>query len=237
MKFFDAGDNAVGVIAVGQQATGFFALGQMATGVIAVGQLARGGFAVGQLAVGLVGWGQGGVGIFSAAGMMGVGGRRPLGIVLPLVPSIGRPRVMPQAIPLAAVEAGNAGWIEADVAQDAGGLGLFHNGARLPIKIDRRLQKRAYEITAEGPRRVRAYTVRISDVLVCERIANDPPRPYQKPKFKVLATLQLVGLLILGTVWAGVAGHDVAVFLGDMIGLDDEPPVKKPPAARPPRRR
>ncbi|MFT3775708.1 MAG: hypothetical protein QM820_60955 [Minicystis sp.] len=226
MKFFDAGDNATGIIAVGQHATGFFALGQMATGVIAVGQLARGGIAIGQLAVGLVGWGQVGVGIFSAAGMVGIGGRRPLGIVLPLVPSIGRPRVLPSAVPLPAAEASGGGWIEADLARDDLGLGIFQNGQRLPVKLDRRLQKRGYEITAEGPRRVRAYVVRLGAVSVCERIAHEPPRPYQKKSFTAIAAAQLVALLVLGTVWAGAVGHDLGVMLGDMV-MDDAP-VKKP---------
>jgi hypothetical protein len=227
MKFFDAGSNATGFIAVGQQATGFFAFGQMATGVIAVGQMARGGIAIGQLAVGLVGWGQCGAGIFSAAGMVGVGGRRPLGIVLPLVPSIGRPRVMPPATPWEAVYAGGEGWVEVDLARDSLGLGLFHGGQRLPVKLDRRLQKRGFEITVEGPRRVRAWTRRLGPTLVCERIAHDPPRPYEKTSFKVVAALQLVGLLVLGTVWAGVAGHDLAMFLGDLVTDADPAPVKK----------
>lgn len=237
MKFFDAGDNAVGFIAVGQQATGFFALGQMATGVIAIGQLARGGIAIGQLAVGLVGWGQCGAGIFSAAGMVGVGGRRPLGIVLPLVPSIGRPRVMPTATPFEAIHAGGEGWVEADLARDSAGMGLFLNGQRLPVKLDRRLQRRGFEVTAEGPRRVRAYLRRIGVVLVCERIANEPPRPYQKKSFTVIAAMQLAGLLVLGTVWAGVVGHDLAMFLGAMVTDGDIAPPRKGPGRSSPRRR
>ncbi|MBD4217971.1 hypothetical protein GUH35_19520, partial [Xanthomonas citri pv. citri] len=82
--------------AIGQQATGFIAIGQMATGVIAIGQLARGVIAIGQLGIGFIGWGQGGVGIFHAAGMLGIGGRRGIGGVVQLVPSLGRPRVPPQ---------------------------------------------------------------------------------------------------------------------------------------------
>lgn len=247
MKFFDAGDNATGIIAVGQHATGFFALGQMATGVIAIGQLARGGIAIGQLAVGLVGWGQCGAGIFSAAGMVGIGGRRSLGIVLPIIPSIGRPRVMPEATPFPAIDAAGAGWVEVDLSQDIGGLGLFLDGQRLPVKLDRRLQKRALEIIAEGPRRVRAYTRRIGHnggippmppgILVCERIANEPPRPYQTKNFKAITTLQLAALLVMGVVWAGVVGHDLAVFLGNMVTDSDPAPVKRPPAPGRPRRR
>jgi hypothetical protein len=236
MKFFDAGDNATGIIAVGQQATGFFALGQMATGVIAIGQLARGGIAIGQLAVGLVGWGQCGAGLYSAAGMVGIGGRRPLGLTIPIVPSIGRPRVMPEATPFGAVEGGAEGWVEVDLAQDAAGLGLFLNGQRLPVKIDRRLQKRSFEIIAEGPRRVRAYMRRIGVVLVCDRIAHEPPRPHEKKTFKATASLQLAALLVMGVVWAGVVGHDLAVFLGNMVTDSDPAPVKKPNPAKPRKR-
>jgi len=236
MKFFDAGDQAVGFIAVGQQATGFFALGQMSTGVIAIGQVARGGIAIGQAAIGLVGWGQVGGGIFHAAGMVGIGGRKGLGIVLPIIPSIGRPRVMPEATPFAAVEAGTQGWVEVDLAQDAHGLGLYLSGQRLPVKLDRRLQRRAQEITAEGPRRVRAFTTRVGDVLVCDRIAHEPPRPYQKKSFKAIASLQLVALFVCGIVWSAAVGHDLGVFLGDLV-TDDSPPARKPAPARPPKRR
>lgn len=238
MKFFDAGDHATGFIAVGQHATGFFAFGQMATGVIAIGQVARGGIAIGQLAIGLVGWGQAGVGIFHAAGMVGVGGRRGLGIVLPVIPSIGRPRILPPATPYPTVEAGGAGWIDVDLAHANGVLGLYLDGQRLPIKLDRRLQRRAYEITAEGPRRVRAYTCRVGPVIVCDRIAHEPPRPYQKKSFVALASAQLVAVFILGIVYAAAAGHDVAVFLGDLTGItdDDPPPAKRRPHTRPRRR-
>jgi hypothetical protein len=229
MKFFDAGDHATGIIAVGQQATGVFAFGQMATGVVAVGQLARGGFVIGQLAFGLVGWGQCGVGVYQAAGMVGIGGRRGLGLVIPLVPSLGRPRVLPEAAPLAAVEAGHDGWVEADLAQDALGLGLYQGAARLPIKLDRRLQKRGVAITGEGPRRVRAHTRRIGDVLVCDRIAHEPRRPYEKKGFAALAAVQIAALFVLGGVYAGVVGHDLLVFFDPAVGSAPAPA----PAPRP----
>jgi hypothetical protein len=234
MNFFDAGDHATGFIAVGQHATGFFAFGQMATGVIAIGQVARGGIAIGQLAVGLVGWGQAGVGIFYAAGMVGIGGRKGLGIVLPIIPSIGRPRVLPEATPYPAIEAGGSGWLDVDLAHQGGVLGLYQNGQRLPIKLDRRLPRRAHEITAEGPRRVRAYTTRVGAVIVCDRIAHEPPRPYQKKSFKVIASAQLAALFVMGIVYAAAAGHDVAVFLGDLTGITDDspPPAKKRPPVK-----
>jgi hypothetical protein len=165
MKFFDAGSEARGFIAVGQIATGFIAIGQMATGVIAIGQLARGVIAIGQLGIGFVGWGQGGVGIFHAAGMFGVGGRRGIGAVLPLVPTIGRPRVPPQATLLQMVNAGAAGWVELDLARDQLGLGLSDQGQRTPIKLDRRVLTGGTRITEEGPVRVWAFTKRTGATL------------------------------------------------------------------------
>jgi hypothetical protein len=232
MKFFDVGQHASGFIAIGQEATGFFALGQVATGVIAVGQLARGGFVVGQLAFGLVGWGQCGIGVYHAAGMVGVGGRRGIGLVVPLVPSIGRPRVLPPATPLEAVDAGDGGWVEVEVGRDGEGIGLFRSAQRLPIKIDRRLQKRALEITADGPRRVLAYTRRIGPVLVCDRIAHEPPRPYQKKGFAAIAAVQIVALLVLGVVYAAVVGDTLATFFFGASKADVTTPAPRRPPSR-----
>jgi hypothetical protein len=235
MRFFDAGDNAVGIIAVGQQATGVLAFGQMATGVIAVGQLARGGFVVGQLAFGLVGWGQVGAGMFHAVGMVGVGGRRGLGGVLPLVPTLGRPRILPEPTPFAAVASGAEGWIEIQLAEDALGLGLYQGGQRLPIKLDRRLQARARVIMAEGSRRVLAHTRRVGPLLVCERIAREPLRPPERKGFWGIASVQLVALLVLGIVYAVAVAHDLGVFFGKMVGADA--PAQVRPTPRAPRRR
>ena len=239
MRFFDAGDHAVGFIAVGQQATGFFAFGQVATGVIAIGQLARGGFVVGQLAVGLVGWGQAGIGVFHAAGMVGVGGRRGLGLVLPLVPSLGRPRVLPAPTELTAVHAGTEGWVDVSLGRDALGLGLFLGPQRLGIKLDRRLQSRADTLTAEGPQRVLAHVKPIGSVLVCERLVYEPPRPFQKKGFWSIAALQGAMLLVLGVVYVAAVGPELGGFLGNLMGVTGPAPVApvRAPAARPPRRR
>jgi len=237
MRFFDAGDNAVGIIAVGQQATGVFAFGQMATGVIAVGQLARGGFVIGQLAIGLVGWGQCGVGMFHAAGMVGVGGRRGIGGILQLVPTLGRPRLLPEPTPFAAVAAGGQGWIEVQLAEDALGLALHQGGQRLPIKLDRRLQARARVIMVEGSRRVLAHTRRVGPLLVCERLAREPLRPPERKGFWGLAAVQLTALLVLGIIYAGAVAHDLGVFFGKVVGADTPVPAQVRPPARPPRRR
>jgi hypothetical protein len=250
MKFFDVGQHATGFIAVGQHATGFFALGQGATGVVAVGQLARGVVAIGQLAFGLVGWGQLGAGVFHAVGMLGVGGRG-FGPVLRLIPSVGRPRVLPPATSFAAVEAGQPGWIQVDLhaVHDGGsadsapkppGLVLYQEGARLPIKLDRRLQQKGLTIAAEGPRSVHAYVTPVGGQagghpqLVCDRIAYAPPRPYQKKGFFILAVFQLVGLLGLGTAYAALVGQDLLDVL-DKIFMDETPPPRPAPTVRPPK--
>lgn len=76
MKFFDAGQDAQGFIAVGQMATGVIAIGQLATGVIAIGQLARGVIVIGQLAVGVVAFGQLAIALTYGGGMVGLAGVR-----------------------------------------------------------------------------------------------------------------------------------------------------------------
>lgn len=76
MKFFDAGAEAEGFIAVGQFATGVIAIGQMASGVIAIGQLARGAIVIGQLALGVLAFGQLAVSLTYGGGMLGLVGIR-----------------------------------------------------------------------------------------------------------------------------------------------------------------
>lgn len=235
MKFFDAGSEARGFIAFGQVATGFIAVGQMATGVIAIGQLARGVIAIGQLGIGFIGWGQGGVGIFHAAGMLGVGGRRGIGGILPLVPTIGRPRVPPQPTSLQMVGAGAPGWVELDLARDQLGLGLYDRGQRTPIKLDRRVLTGANRITEEGAVRVWAFTKRAGPTLVCERIVHVPPRPYQKKSFLPLAIVQVLGLFVLGAVYWPAVGNDLVDFFAKAVSESAAPaPPKQAPAPRPP---
>lgn len=235
MKFFDAGSEARGFIAVGQIATGFIAIGQMATGVIAIGQLARGVIAIGQLGIGFIGWGQGGVGIFHAAGMLGVGGRRGIGGVVQLVPTIGRPRLPPEPTHLQAVASGLPGWVELDLARDALGLGLYDRGQRAPIKLDRRVLTGGIRITEEGPVRVWAFTRRVGPTFVCERIVHVPPRPYQKKSFLPLAIVQVLALFVLGAVYWPAVGNDLVDFFAKAVAEAAPSPAPKPAATlRPP---
>lgn len=94
IKWFDVGEQAVGVIAIGQFATGFLAFGQVATGVVAVGQLARGVVVVGQLAYGAAVVAQLGVSLGIVGGMIGLGARRWFGWTVGLIP-ISRPHPEP----------------------------------------------------------------------------------------------------------------------------------------------
>ncbi len=234
MKFFDAGGQARGFIAFGQEATGFIAVGQMATGVIAIGQLARGVIAIGQMGIGLVGWGQGGVGIFHAAGMLGIGGRRGIGGVVQLVPTLGRPRVPPQATSAQFVNAGTPGWLELDLARDPSGLGLYENGARTPIKLDRKVITGGMRITLEGPVHVWAFTKRVGSTLVCERIAHVPPRPYQKKSFLPIAIVQVLLLFVLGAAYWPAAGNDLVKFMDEAFS-SATPASSTPPPFTPPK--
>jgi hypothetical protein len=97
IKWFDVGQEAVGVVAIGQVATGVIAIGQGATGFIAIGQLARGVFVVGQLGYGVVVIGQLAVGLALAGGMVGMGARKWFGWMLALLPPRSRPWPEPQA--------------------------------------------------------------------------------------------------------------------------------------------
>ena len=217
MEFISVGQQAVGFIAIGQEARGFFALGQVATGVVAVGQLARGVFTLGQLGFGFIGWGQVGFGILHAVGMVGAGGRG-LGLVLPLVPSVGRARVPPETIAVERALAGESGWIEAELFFDDHGLGLGSGGRRLPVKFDRRLQRGANDLTVHGARPVWAFLRRVGPLSVCDRIAHAPPRPYEKPGFYVFGAVQFVGLVTLATAWWTLVGKDLSVILSELFG-------------------
>lgn len=212
MQFVSVGGRAEGFIAIGQEATGVIAIGQQATGVIAIGQIACGCFCLGQAAVGFVGWGQAGVGIFHAVGMVGVGGRG-FGLVIRLVPGVGRKRVVPEVIDVRSALHGNRGWVEADLFFDSHGLGLASQGQRLPVKFDRRLQSGAKSLTVHGTQTVWAYLSQHAGVVVCERIQHAPPRPFERSSFFVWAALQFAALVALATVWWTFIGPDVARIL------------------------
>ena len=88
MKFFDAGENAVAIIAVGVSPTGVIAIGALPLGFFALGQGARGVFVLGQLAIGLVSVGQVSLGILYSIGQLSFGARGFGQLFLPLFPKI-----------------------------------------------------------------------------------------------------------------------------------------------------
>jgi hypothetical protein len=218
MDFLSVGQDAEGFIAIGQHARGVIAFGQIATGVIAVGQVARGCFTIGQVALGFVGWGQVGFGLLHAVGMVGAGGRG-WGLVLRLTPGVGRSRVPPEVISLERARAGESGWISVDLFTDERGLGLATHGERLPVKLDRRLQRDAGALTVHGARPVWAYAALRSGVPVCERILHAPPRPYEKPGFYARASLQFAALVALAVAWWMFAGGEVITILNRYFEL------------------
>ncbi len=215
MDFLSVGQHAKGFIAIGQEARGVIAIGQIATGVIAIGQAARGCFTLGQLAFGFVGWGQVGFGLLHAVGMAGVGGRG-LGLVLRLVPGVGRARLPPDTIAVEQALSGSAGWVEAELFYDSHGLGLGTQGRRLPVKFDRWLVGAAQTLTIHGSKSVWAYLRTLDGVVVCQRIQHAPPRPFERPGFYGLAAVQFVGLLIMATVWWRVVGFELAQILSEV---------------------
>jgi hypothetical protein len=162
--------------------------------------------------------------------MLGVGGRG-LGIVLPLVPSLGRARVGPHTVPLGVVQAGQPGWVSAWLAADAYGLGLYEGNARLPVKLDRRVLCRGQELVQQGPTAVFASVQRQGHVLVCDRLVFEPPRPYKKQSWWVIGALQLLGLLVLGAVYWVAAGNDLLAFTRSALELQASPPAKAGPQA------
>jgi hypothetical protein len=201
MRFFASGPNEVG----------FVAIGQMATGVIAIGQLARGCIAIGQAAIGLVAVGQGALGIFYGTAMVGVAGRRGYGLIIPLIPTISPARVPPATTSLADVQAGRgAGWVKATLGQDGLGLGLFDAGQRLPIRIDRRLVVAGKELLQkEIEPDVFAYTRGEAARFITERIVYVPKPTFRRKSFRLLAGLQVAGLIGMGVVFWFAVGNDL----------------------------
>jgi hypothetical protein len=217
MRLLDVGQEAHGFIAVGQLATGFIAFGQMATGVIAVGQLARGFVVVGQVGFGL--FAAGGMGVATlgyGAGMAGVAGRNVFGLILPLVPSVGKPRVVPQTVTLAAAQAARVGWVDVTITKDASGAPEVREratSAEVALKIDHRAAGGALALAGRTERvlaRVEPADAKADGApLVITRFMRVPDPPYKRKGFALLAAVQLVAYVILAIVWWFVVGVPV----------------------------
>jgi hypothetical protein len=179
MKFFDVGQEANGFIAIGQMATGFIAIGQLATGFIAIGQLARGFFAVGMLTYGVVSIGMLGVGIGAMTGMLGLGGTRMAGLVLPLVPWPAPKPKYPQTTPLGSIRQQNAnGWVPVQIETDHdGNVMLRHEGLKLAAEIETGLRGAARAVGVSGGVPALALLVANGDgTYLCRKLMHMAPR-------------------------------------------------------------
>jgi hypothetical protein len=203
MKFFDAGQEATGVIAIGQVATGVIAIGQMATGVIAIGQLARGIVVVGQGAVGFFAVGMGALGLVKATAMVGIAGRRGWGGVLPLIPTLGKPRTPPKTISFAEVQRGGSGWVCVEMEQDRSGtLVIRENGRALPVKLHRRLITGMRKGLGEAPEKIFVMMSKHVNTYVGERVMIIPRAAFKRPGFWGIAAVQFAGLVMLSAaIW------------------------------------
>lgn len=197
VRFFDAGQEAHGFIAIGQISTGVIAFGQVATGVIAVGQVARGVVAIGQGAIGVFTLGMGSVGVCWAVGMIGLGGRG-VGLVLPLIPSLGPRASTPDLVAPSAVADGvvQEGWIEARLTLDAEGRVAVLNsrGARMPVRLDARLRRAAEPLAAEGGPSALLRVSRERDGLVANAVMRRPGSRLSQPGWWLIWAGQLLGL-------------------------------------------
>lgn len=208
MKFFDVGQEAHGFIAIGQLATGFFAFGQVATGVIAIGQLARGFIAVGMLSFGVVSVGMLGIGLGATVAMLGVGGTRIAGGVLPLVPWPAPKPAYPQTTsPSSIRQQGANGWVRVQVESDhEGNVSLRHEGIALAAQIETGLRGAARAAGLSGGVPALALLVANGDgTFLCRKLMHViAPRGHGINL--TLAPLQLVGLIVLAVAfWPLVA--------------------------------
>lgn len=215
VRFFDVGDQAEGVIALGQFATGVIAIGQVATGVIAIGQVARGVLAVGQGAVGIFAFGQGSLGAYYAVGMIGLGGRG-FGIVLPLIPSLGARFDEPDTAPLASYGSGEQaeGWARARLVPTEEGVAVATEGGRISeARLDIALKGTAEAAVNTD---VLVYVRRGEDGLVVDKIRKLPASRLRQPMWWFLWSLQLLGLVVLcGAAWV-LALWPVVLFFAKM---------------------
>ncbi len=216
MQFLSVGQRAEGVIAIGQEATGFFALGQSATGIIAIGQIARGVIAIGQGAIGIVTLAQGGLGLSWCMAMIGAGGVRPLGLVLPLVGAPRRTKQVPATKSLEAIRRDGMGWVGAMLSR-VGQTQLVAevDGERVPVKAaEAKLFLAAYGATRSGSAPFFLELASGEGGFRLLAMRNPPPRKTIPLGLRVAQFL----LLIVGA-WAFMefAAMDIVAFLGRFL--------------------
>ena len=208
MRFFDIGQEAHGFIAVGQIATGVFAFGQMATGFVAVGQLARGVGVVAQGARGLCALGRGSGGLVYAVGLVG-GGGRGVGLVLPLIPTLGPSYAMPVLTPPSRLAASGVdrAWVKANVTLDEQARPRVRVAGLEGVRMDARLRKSiaAYAVSPDGAsgREILAELRREGEGWTVDDLMRVPERRFTKPGWWLFWTFQVLGMIALaGVIWA-----------------------------------
>lgn len=216
MRFFDAGQEAHGFIAVGQFATGVIAIGQVATGVFALGQLARGVVAVGQVSIGVFSVGMGSVGVCYAVAMLGAGGRGK-GLVLPLIPSLGPRVAAPELVAPAALLEGvrEEGWIEAVLAPAGEGRVTVRgaHGGELPVRFDARLRRAVSAHAAGADPSALLRVRRDGEGLLADRVVRPPRTRLRSPGWWAWWGLQLLGLCAVSVAFWVMVARPLMVFL------------------------
>ena len=246
MKFFDVGENAYGVIAIGAQATGFFALGQIANGYIlaigqsafgfiAIGQLARGVFVVGQLAIGIFTVGQLAVGVHTCMAQMGIAGRKAAGLVYAIWPKpkeaalagapklVGRSSLEKQEV--------TEGWVDATVSRDGQSVEVEESPLSFSRSQDQqrlldevgtsRWRKMWIKLGWQRPQNevggYRDETRGTAELTMLEHMAQPLP-PHLKSGYWVKAIIRSVILLGMTALWAYVMAVSFAyTFPGKTI--------------------
>ncbi len=216
IRWVSVEQQAYGVLAIGQEATGVIAIGQMATGVIAVGQIARGFVAIGQGAIGVFALGMGSVGLVYAVGMVGVGGMG-LGLVLPLVPSLGPRLAVPETVsPAKLRSSGRPGHIEAVLTGSASGPVLRAKGSVIAARFDARLRA---AVTEAGERRVYAHLSPTPEGWLCDALIDVPPARWRTPGWWAVWAVQLVALGFFAVLFWVLAGIPVVQALFNPGGI------------------
>ena len=218
MRWISVGQEANGVIAIGQEATGVFAFGQVATGVVAVGQAARGFIAIGQVAIGVFAVGMGSVGLVYSVGMLGAGGRG-LGIILPLVPSLGPALALPETTTAARLFGGKAhhGYVAATLDAGGGRPTLTADGRALDVRFDTRLRGAIESLAA--PLRVHAHLSRTDDTWVCDELQEVPRARWLSPGWWAWWAAQLAGLAVASVAFWLLAGIPIVQALFNPGGI------------------
>lgn len=204
MRVIDVGQEAYGVIAIGQIATGVIAVGQVATGVIAIGQVARGVVAVGMAALGVWTWGLAAAGALRAAGLVGLAPTAGVGLILPLVPSIGAVRILPQTTTLDQLYATRrwAGWIEVELRVAGDQLTFLHAGQPIAMRVDAIGHAELGRYARGRPYRTLAFVSVAGSELVCTRLMDSGQHRHTQLMTWVKIAIQLALLVaVMIAVW------------------------------------